>query len=74
MKNDERRIQYFRKYGLITLLVLELVVFVILGMGIGDFLDRKWTGQRGLGVTLGGLLGFGFGIYKFYSDTKRFLK
>jgi len=74
MKNDERRAQYFKKYGIVTLLVLEIVVFVVVGMGIGNYLDRKWLSQEGMGVVLGGLLGFGVGIYKFYNDTKRFLK
>ena len=74
MKDDERRAQYFRKYGIVTLLVIEIVVFVIVGMGVGDYLDRKWMDQSNIGVAVGGLLGFGLGIYKFYSDTKRFLK
>ena len=74
MKNDERRAQYFRKYGIVTLLVLEIVIFVVVGMGIGDYLDRKWIWKGNMGVALGGLLGFGLGIYKFYSDAKRFLK
>ena len=74
MKNDERRAQYFRKYGVITLLVLEIVIFVVVGMGVGDYLDRKMIGHGNVGVALGGFLGFGLGIYKFYSDTKRFLR
>ncbi|MBI3018865.1 MAG: hypothetical protein HYY61_03135 [Deltaproteobacteria bacterium] len=74
MKKDERRAQYFKKYAIVTLLVLEIVIFVIVGMGVGDYLDRQWIGQGNMGVALGGLLGFGLGIYKFYSDTKRFLK
>lgn len=74
MKDDERRAQYFRKYGIVTLLVLEIVIFVIVGLGVGDYLDRKVIGQGSACLTLGGLLGFGFGIYKFYRDTQRFLK
>ncbi len=74
MKDDDRRAQYFRKYATVTFLVLEIVIFVIVGMGVGDYLDRKVVGHGNVGVALGALLGFGMGIYKFYVDTKRFLK
>lgn len=70
-KNDIRG-KYFRKYGIISLLVFEIVAFVVIGFFLGKFLDQKLETHHFLQVT-GIIGGFVIGIYKFYKDTKRFL-
>ena len=71
-KKDFREI-YFRKYGIVTVLVFEIIAFVVVGLLIGQYLDKK-IGTHGLLLALGAILGFVAGIYKFYFDSKRFLK
>jgi F0F1-type ATP synthase assembly protein I len=68
-KNDNTREKYFRKYGIISILVLEIVVFVVVGFVVGRFLDQKLQTQPFL-LFFGVISGFVIGIYKFYVDTK----
>lgn len=72
MNNDNRK-EYFRKYGIVTALVIEIVALVFLGFFIGKFLDKKIGSDSYLMMT-GVILGFVVGIYRFYNSTRRFLK
>lgn len=72
MNNDNRK-EYFRKYGIVTALVFEIVALVFLGFLIGGFLDKKIGSDPYLMMT-GVILGFIGGIYRFYRSTRKFLK
>ena len=63
----------FKKYGIVTALVFELVAFVMVGFFTGRYADEKMQTQPWM-LTAGVLLGFVTGIWRFYTQTKRFLK
>ncbi|OGQ15966.1 MAG: hypothetical protein A3B70_04890 [Deltaproteobacteria bacterium RIFCSPHIGHO2_02_FULL_40_11] len=71
-KNNSQSEKMLKKYGIATLLIFELVVFVVLGYFGGDFLDKK-VSLGGLGKLFGAIFGFIVGFYKFYTDAKKFL-
>jgi F0F1-type ATP synthase assembly protein I len=70
---NNQKEKMFKKYGIATLLIFEIIAFVVLGFFAGDFLDEKLS-LGGFGMLGGVLSGFVAGFYKFYIDAKRFLK
>lgn len=64
---------YFKKYGIIIALVMEMVVLVVIGFWLGRYLDQKLETDPWL-LTLGVIFGFVSGIYRFYKSAHRFLK
>lgn len=73
VKSPDNRSELFKKYGIVTILIFEIVAFVVVGLLIGQFLDKK-LGTKNFLLACGGIFGFIAGMYKFYVDTKRFLK
>ena len=68
-KKDDIRGKYFRKYGIVSLLVFEIVAFVVLGFVVGKFVDQR-LGTHPFLLFFGVISGFVIGFYKFYVDTK----
>ncbi len=73
MKKEDFRVRYYRKYATVTLLVFEMVAFVVVGYFVGRYFDEK-MGAHNLLLALGIILGFVLGMVKFFIDARKLLK
>lgn len=71
--NEQNRKEYFRKYGIITASVVEIVALTLFGFFAGKFLDEKMNLSPYLMIA-GVIFGFIGGIYRFYRSSQRILK
>lgn len=71
--NELSRKEYFRKYGIITAAVVEIVALILFGFFSGKFLDEK-LGLTPYLMIAGVILGFIGGIYRFYRSSQKILK